>query len=91
MTQAITIVNLNPCIDWQYNIPKFTHGGMNRVRHTYNSASGKGMNVAVALKNLGITPTCIGFNFAEGGAQVTGNATRWAFPTTLKLWTVQCV
>jgi len=44
---------------------------MNRVRHTYNSASGKGLNVAVALKNLGLTPTCIGFNFADGGAQVT--------------------
>ena len=66
----ITIVNLNPCIDWQYNIPKFTYGGMNRVRRTYESAASKGTNVAIALKNLGLTPTCIGINFADGGDKV---------------------
>ena len=68
----ITIVNLNPCIDWQYNVPAFTHGGTNRVRRTYQSAAGKGTNVAVVLKNLGQAPSCIGFNFTEGGDKVTG-------------------
>ena len=67
----ITIVNLNPCIDWQYNVPTFVHGGTNRVRRTYQSAAGKGTNVAVVLKNLGQAPSCIGFNFTEGGDKVT--------------------
>jgi 1-phosphofructokinase len=67
----ITIVNLNPCIDWQYNVPTFAYGGMNRVRRTYASAASKGTNVAVVLKNLGQAPACVGFNFAEGGQQVT--------------------
>ncbi|MCL1788183.1 MAG: 1-phosphofructokinase family hexose kinase [Defluviitaleaceae bacterium] len=66
----ITIVNLNPCIDWQYNVPTFAYGGMNRVRRTYASAASKGTNVAVVLKNLGQAPCCVGFNFAEGGQQV---------------------
>jgi len=67
----ITIVNLNPCVDWQYNIPVFVHGGTNRVRRTYQGAASKGMNVAVALKNLGIIPSCIGFNFVDGGEKTT--------------------
>ncbi|MCL2287307.1 MAG: hexose kinase [Firmicutes bacterium] len=67
----ITVVNLNPCIDWQYHVPAFTYGGMNRVRRTYESAASKGTNVAVVLKNLGQSPSCIGFNFADGGEKLT--------------------
>lgn len=67
----ITIVNLNPCIDWQYHVPAFTYGGMNRVRRTYESAASKGTNVAVVLKNLGQAPFCIGFNFDDGGGKLT--------------------
>jgi len=66
----ITIVNLNPCIDWQYNVPAFTYSGMNRVRRTYQSAASKGTNVAVVLKNLRQAPVCIGFNFTDGGEKV---------------------
>jgi len=66
----ITIATLNPCIDWQYSVPAFCYGGMNRVRHTYQSAASKGTNVAIVLKNLGQAPHCIGFNFAEGGDKV---------------------
>jgi len=43
---------------------------MNRVRRTYQSAASKGTNVAVVLKNLGQAPSCIGFNFTEGGEKV---------------------
>ena len=68
----ITIVSLNPCIDWQYNIPIFTYGGMNRVHCTYKSAASKGTNTAIVLKNLEQAPYCIGFNFIEGGEKVTG-------------------
>jgi len=66
----ITIANLNPCIDWQYNVSSFAHGGLNRVRRTYASAASKGTNVAVVLKNLGQAPHCVGFNFTDGGDKV---------------------
>jgi 1-phosphofructokinase len=67
----LTIVSLNPCIDWQYNIAAFNRGGMNRVHMTYESAASKGTNVAVVLKNLEHAPCCIGFNFVRGGEKVT--------------------
>jgi len=67
----IVVVNLNPCIDWQYSVPKFTFGGMNRVRHTWQNVAGKGINVCIALKNLGLDPMCTGFNFIENGSVIT--------------------
>ena len=70
----ITIVNLNPCIDWQYSVSQFTPGGLNRVCRTYQGVGGKGINVAIALKNLGKLnniSSCIGFNFSNGGEKVT--------------------
>lgn len=67
----IVAVNLNPCIDWECIVPKYAHGGLNRVRRTRADVAGKGANVAVALKNLGLDPLCVGFNFAENGALLT--------------------
>jgi 1-phosphofructokinase len=70
MKKVIT-VNLNPCIDWQYSVPSFVRGELNRVRRTRTDIAGKGINVAIALKNLGLEPICTGFNFKENGAQLT--------------------
>lgn len=67
----ITVVNLNPCIDWQCAVSEYTHGGLNRVRRTREDVAGKGINVAVALKNLGFDPLCTGFLFAENGTLLT--------------------
>ncbi|MCL2358021.1 MAG: 1-phosphofructokinase family hexose kinase [Defluviitaleaceae bacterium] len=64
----IVTVTLNPCIDWQYSVQKYTHGGLNRICRTREDVAGKGINVAVALKNLGAEPICTGFNFAKNGA-----------------------
>jgi 1-phosphofructokinase len=67
----IIAINLNPCIDWQCVVPKFVHGGLNRVRRTRADVAGKAINVALALKNLGLDAICTGFNFAENGALLT--------------------
>lgn len=67
----ITVVNLNPGLDWTWHVGAFTYGGMNRVQKTRTDASGKGINVCVALKNLGLSPVCLGFNFRENGAAIT--------------------
>lgn len=68
---GITVVNLNPCLDWSWHINAFTYGGMNRVQHTRQDAAGKGINVAIALNNLGLSPICKGFNYLENGKQIT--------------------
>ena len=67
----ILVASLNPCLDWEYTVPQFAHGGLNRVTRTFEGVGGKGINVAVALKNLGENPRCIGFNFTGGGQKVT--------------------
>jgi len=69
-TEIVT-VNLNPCIDWVCIVPEYTHGGLNRVRRVRSDVAGKGINVAVALKNLGLEPLCVGFNFSENGFLLT--------------------
>lgn len=61
----ITTVNLNPCIDMQLTIDNFTHGGLNRVKSVYKKCAGKGINVAIVLKNLGLDPVCTGFTFSD--------------------------
>ena len=65
------VLSLNPAMDWQYHTPTFTYGGLNRVACTYQGVGGKGINVAIALKNLGMNPHCVGINFTNGGEQVT--------------------
>ncbi|MCL2501023.1 MAG: 1-phosphofructokinase family hexose kinase [Defluviitaleaceae bacterium] len=71
MDTPITVVNLNPCLDWSWHTDEFTHGGMNRIKSARQDAAGKGVNVCVALKNLGLSPVCMGFNFHENGKVIT--------------------
>ena len=68
----ITVVNLNPCIDWQWTTPAFVYGGLNRAQSGERYAAGKGINVCVALKNMGHDPLCMGFNYKENGQIITG-------------------
>ena len=69
---SITVVSLNPSIDWQLTTQDFVYGGLNRVEMGGRYASGKGINVAVALKNLGLDPLCTGFNYRDNGEFVAG-------------------
>jgi len=64
---SIVVVSLNPSIDWQLSVDTFAYGGLNRVQPGKRYGSGKGINVSIALKNLGLEPLCLGFNFADGG------------------------
>ena len=65
-------MSLNPSIDWQWATPSFVYGGLNRAKSGERYAAGKGINVCVALKNLGLDPLCKGFNFRESGSFITG-------------------
>ncbi|MCL1884670.1 MAG: 1-phosphofructokinase family hexose kinase [Defluviitaleaceae bacterium] len=67
----IIAMNLNPCIDWQCSVKEYVHGGLNRVKRTRQDVAGKGINVGIVLKNLGLDPEFMGFNFVENGFLLT--------------------
>lgn len=60
----------NPCIDRTVTIPKFTYGGMNRIQDVRQDGSGKGVNVAIACRQLGMEAACIGLMGRENGGLV---------------------
>lgn len=63
----ITGVCLNPCIDRALTIDGFEYGGTNRVLSQIDYAGGKGFNVAVAAKKLGLSSSASGFLFEDNG------------------------
>ena len=60
-------VTLNPCIDRTCRLNGFVYGGMNRIQVDRRDVSGKGINVSLALNNLGFDTKCSGFLYREGG------------------------
>ncbi len=59
----ITTLTLNPCIDRTITIKDFKYGGLNRVIHTRSDLSGKGINVSIAVHQLGGQTEALGFNY----------------------------
>ena len=66
----ITTVTLNPCIDRMVTVEKFVYGGLNRIIDSRMDAAGKGINVAVALHQLGQKAFCTGINYTERGHMI---------------------
>lgn len=51
----------NPAIDYKIELESITYGGLNRFSNSRFLAGGKGINVSIALKKLGIESVCTGF------------------------------
>lgn len=66
----ICAVCLNPCIDRTVEIDQFTYGGMNRIRTSREDGCGKGVNVALVSRELGMESACIGYLFEDNGALI---------------------
>ncbi|MCM8901700.1 1-phosphofructokinase [Caldicoprobacter algeriensis] len=66
----ITTVTLNPCIDRMVTVERFIYGGLNRIIDSRMDAAGKGINVAVALHQLGEKAFCTGINYTERGHMI---------------------
>ena len=66
----ICAVCLNPCIDRTVEIDKFTYAGMNRIQSSREDGCGKGVNVALVSKALGMESSCIGYLFNDNGALI---------------------
>lgn len=64
----ITTLTLNPCVDKTITIKGFNYGGLNRVVRTRNDFSGKGINVSIAVHQLGERTKCLGFSYLHDSA-----------------------
>lgn len=64
----VTTVTLNPCIDLTLYLDSLLPGGLNLVRRSRSDTCGKGVNVSVALRALGISTICTGVSFDGNGA-----------------------
>jgi len=56
----ITTVCMNPSFDKTASVAKLTAGDVNRLHDVRVDAGGKGLNVAIVLKRLGVTTRCVG-------------------------------
>ena len=68
----ITTICLNPCFDKTVNVDQLLPGQVNRIRDARVDLGGKGINVAVVAKRLGLDVQCIGTMGENGSAELTG-------------------
>ena len=67
----ITTICLNPCFDKTVNVDSLLPGQVNRIRDARVDLGGKGINVAVVAKRLGLDVQCIGTMGENGAAELT--------------------
>jgi len=72
----ITTVALNPCIDETVTVERLIVESTNRVAQTRREPGGKGINVSIALRQLGYAVQCVGIDFSEGEGIITNHLER---------------
>jgi 1-phosphofructokinase/tagatose 6-phosphate kinase len=71
----IVTVTLNTAVDRTLLVPNFQLGQRHRASVGFASAGGKGLNVARALRRLGVPVVCTGFVGGRNGADVIADLT----------------
>lgn len=66
----IYTVTFNPALDYVVTLSELKAGGLNRTKAEQILAGGKGINVSIVLKNLGLDNTALGFVAGFTGAQI---------------------
>lgn len=66
----IVTVTMNPAIDKTVRLSSFEHGGLNRIKDVTLDASGKGINVSLAIKELGGESVACGFLGGNNGIMI---------------------
>ncbi|MEA4906020.1 MAG: hexose kinase [Anaerolineaceae bacterium] len=61
----------NSAIDSYYDLASFQLGQVNKARHAFHTAGGKGFNAARAMKNLGGRAMCTGVVAGSAGTFIT--------------------
>ena len=59
--KMIYTLTFNPAVDYYITVDDFTSGAVNRTQNEKISFGGKGINVSLVLKKLGINSTALGF------------------------------
>lgn len=67
----IYTVTLNPSLDYFVTVQDFELGKTNRTRSEQMLPGGKGLNVSMVLKNLGVHNTALGFTAGFVGQEIT--------------------
>jgi 1-phosphofructokinase len=70
MMNSTIVVCLNPAIDKTFVLEGFIEGGTNAIKETITRPGGKGINVALALKNLGVDFMTTGILVGGGGGYI---------------------
>lgn len=73
----IYTVTFNPCLDYIVNVEHFTPGSVNRTTKEIVYPGGKGINVSLVLKNLGMESTALGFTAGFTGAEIERALREW--------------
>ena len=66
----IYTVTLNPSLDYIARVDDFQTGRVNRTSGEIICAGGKGINVSLVLKNLGVDSTALGFLAGFTGQEI---------------------
>lgn len=66
----ITTICMNPCFDKTVEMDQLRIGELNRIRRMRVDPGGKGINVAVAARQLGMEAKCIGVIGEDGAAEL---------------------
>ena len=67
----ITTICLNPCFDKTVSVDRLQPGQVNRIKEARVDQGGKGINVAVVAKRLGLDVQCIGVMGENGASELT--------------------
>ena len=65
-------VTFNPSLDYVVTVEDFTTGKVNRTKEERIFPGGKGINVSLVLKNMGVDSTALGFSAGFTGEEIKG-------------------
>ena len=68
VTGVITTICLNPCFDRTVEVDSLKLNSVNRIRTARDDLGGKGINVAIVARRLGLDVQCLGLTGTEGSA-----------------------
>ena len=73
----IYTVTFNPSLDYIVSVDDFTLGRVNRTTRELVYPGGKGVNVSLVLKNLGMENTALGFTAGFTGTEIERGLKEW--------------
>lgn len=73
----IYTVTFNPSLDYIVDVEDFTPGKVNRTTRELIYPGGKGINVSLVLKNLGVESTALGFLAGFTGEEIERRLKEW--------------